>query len=353
MGSRPGRNHLGDSAQLPAQTSGNTVRPVAAKKTVIQEPSADLPDYDDLPEASEGGRSGWGLFGQADNVGLFNLLTPERVTSAAGLIRKGVLFPLDAPVDAFSPPIAAGRGIPRHRVIHEAGAIGFDDVYDNFYPQGSSQWDSLGHVGYAPNAFYNGATEEDVTLGRRNTIEHWTRRGIAGRAVLLDMVRTFAEVGRHYDPGTSTAFTVEDLEQARRRSGVDFRPGDILLIHTGFAAWYLGRPPAERAKVGRKLETPGIDHGEDMCRYLWNSHVAAVATDTFGVEVFPADRSKPFGFLHRILIGQFGMALGELWWTEDLAADCATDGVYEMFLASMPMHGPGAIGSPANALAIK
>lgn len=314
---------------------------------------SDLPGYDELPAAPEGGRSGWGVFGPDDNVGLLNLQTPERLVEAARLIRKGAIFPLDAPIDAYSPPIAASRGIPRHRILHEPGAIGFDDVYDNFYPQGSSQWDSLGHVGYAPGVFYNGATEDDVASGRRNTIEHWARRGLAGRAVVLDMVRTMADAGRPYDPGTSAAFSVEDLELARRRAGVDIVPGDILLLHTGFAAWFAEQAPRVRAALSRNVTTPGLANGEEMCRYLWDCHVSAVASDTFAVEAFPAERSKATGFLHRMLIGQFGMALGELWWTEDLAADCAEDGVYEVFLASAPMHAPGAIGSPANALAIK
>jgi kynurenine formamidase len=313
----------------------------------------ELPSYDQLPAAPDGGRSGWGLFGAEDNVGLFNLLTPERIVDAAKLIRKGALFPLDAPLDAFSPPVASTRGIPRHRVLHVPGTIGFDDVYDNFYPQASSQWDSLGHVGYSPNHFYNGATEDDVTNGRRNTMEHWARHGIAGRAVILDMVRTFADADRPYEPGTSTAFTVEDLELARQRAGIEFRPGDILLLHTGFAAWYMDQSLEDRATVSRTLATPGIARGEEMCRYLWDTHVAAVASDTFAVEAFPPERDHPTGFLHRMLIGQFGMALGELWWTEDLAADCAADGVYEMFLTSAPLHAPGGIGSPPNAVAIK
>ncbi len=118
-------------------------------------------------------------------------------------------------------PIAAGRGIPRHHVLHAPGTFGFDDVYDNFFPQASSQWDSLGHVGYAPDAFYNGASEEDVATGRRNTIDHWARHGIAGRGVVLDMVRTMAEAGRPYEPGTSTAFSVEDLELREGALGVD------------------------------------------------------------------------------------------------------------------------------------
>lgn len=47
------------------------------------------------------------------------------------------------------------------------------------------------------------------------------------------------------------------------------------------------------------------------------------------------------------------MALGELWSLDALAADCAQDGVYEMFFTAAPLHVSGGIGSPANALAIK
>jgi kynurenine formamidase len=312
-----------------------------------------LPSYDDLPPAPEGGRSGWGVFGADDDVGLVNLLTPERVARAARLVRKGAVFPLDAPIDAFSPPVAATRGVARQHVLHFPGAIGFDDVYDNFYPQASSQWDSLGHVGYSSGQFYNGATADEVAAGRRNTIEHWARRGIAGRAVVLDMVRSLADAGRPYDPGTSTAFMVDDLELARQRAGVELEPGDIVILHTGFASWYLAQRTSVRVKFQQAVTTPGIARSEEMCRYLWDAHIAAIASDTYAVESFPPDGNHPMGFLHRMLIGQFGMALGELWWTEDLAADCAADGVYEAFLTSAPLHARGGIGSPANALAIK
>jgi kynurenine formamidase len=312
-----------------------------------------LPDYDDLPPAPLGGRTAWGMFGTDDQAGLVNLITPERVVAAAALVRKGAVFPLNAPVGAFDPAIASHRGVPRHQVLHTEGSIAFDDVYDNFYPQASSQWDSLGHIGYAPDQFYNGATEAEVAAGERNTIEHWSRRGIAGRAVLLDMYRTAADDSRPYDPGTSFAFGVADLERARARTGLDFSPGDILVLHTGFARWYLDQPNDRRLRIRTEGTTPGLAHGEAMCRYLWDTHVSAVVSDTYAVEAFPPDRSTPTGFLHRMLIGQFGMALGELWWTEDLAADCAEDGVYEALLTSAPMHAPGGIGSPANALALK
>ena len=66
--------------------------------------------------------------------------------------------------------LEAARIQLRHRSCLSAGQRG---VYDNFYPQASSQWDSLAHVGYAPDQMYNGVTESEVLAGTRNTIDHW------------------------------------------------------------------------------------------------------------------------------------------------------------------------------------
>jgi kynurenine formamidase len=316
----------------------------------------ELPDYADLPPAPDGGRSAWGLFGPDDNLGLVNLMTPERIAAAARLVRKGQVFCLDLPLGSISPALAAFRGTPRHHLLHVPGTAGFDDVYDNFYPQAGSQWDSLAHVGYAPDQMYNGATEAEILAGARNTIEHWARHGMAGRAVLLDVERALRDTGRAYNPGVNVEFGVEDLELARRQAGVEFAAGDVILLHTGFAAWYFEQPGQVRLRLHGNPAAPGVAHTEAICEYLWNTHAAAIASDTFAVEAFPADRSgeaHPFGFLHNMLIGQLGLALGELWWLADLAADCAADDVYEMFLVSAPMNAPGGIGSPANAVAIK
>jgi kynurenine formamidase len=316
------------------------------------------PRYDELPPAGRGGRSGWGLFGPEDSAGLLNMQSAETVLAAAGLVRKGLVFPLDAPLDAVDPPLDSDRGIPRHRVLHGPGPglEGLDDVFDNFYPQASSQWDSLAHIAYSPGVFYNGATDDDVLSGARNTIDHWARRGIATRGVLLDLPRALGAGHEAHDQDPTTAFRVSDLERAREHAGVAYSPGCIILLRTGFLGWYRGQPYRARARLARHLRAPGVEHTEDMARYLWDSGAMGVACDTFAVEVWPADFSReafPFGFLHRILIGQFGMALGELWWLDDLAADCARDGVHEFLLTSAPLNFRGGIGSPPNALAIK
>jgi hypothetical protein len=320
----------------------------------IQEP--ELPSYNELPPAELGGRSAWGLFGPDDNLGLVNLMTADRVLAASRLVRRGALFPLDLPFGSIAPALAKNRGVPRHSMLHRPGTGSFDDVYDNFYPQASSQWDSLAHVGYAAGQFYNGATEEDIQSGSRNTIEHWSRHGIAGRAVVLDIPRAMQKHGLYYHPGESIALGAEELELARRHAGLEYAVGDVILLHTGFAAWYLEQNEDVREQLQGNAKTPGIARDEALCEYVWNTHAAAICSDNFAVEAWPPDQSdpsNPMAFLHRMLIGQFGMALGELWWLADLADDCASDGIYEAFLVSAPFNASHGIGSCANAVAIK
>jgi kynurenine formamidase len=312
-----------------------------------------LPSYRSLPVGVDGVRTGWGLFGEQDSVGLVNLQTAERVAAATQLARRGAVFPLDLPADYISPPFF-DRGAARHTVIERRPGNGFDDVLDNVFPQASSQWDSLGHVSAVHDAFYNGASADQIRRGERNTIEHWARRGIVGRGILLDVGEAVAERG---PAGSSIPITVDDLERARENAGVAYRPGDVILIRTGYLSWY-GEQDAEvrqRASRRESLTAAGIEHSEAMAEYLWDSHASAVASDTVALEVWPPDRSgsSAFGVMHPILIGRFGLAVGELWWLDDLAADCHQDGSWEFLVVSAPMNVPGGIGSPANAIAIK
>lgn len=328
-------------------TPASAARPVSAVNGPVS-----LPAFDDLPVGRNGARRAWHQFGPDDNLGMINLLTPDVVQHAAGLVRRGAVFALNAPADLFDPAPFGTRGTPRHRrfAIARPHSMVMDDVIDNFYPQASSQWDALAHASYDTDTFYNGASRDDIETRHRNTIEHWARCGIVGRAVVLDLTDGTSD----YVPGGQVTFGVADLERARLRAGLEYRDGDILLLHTGFTAWYAGLGRASRQALPRNLTAIGLEHSEEVCRYLWQTRAAAVATDTLTLEAWPPDHSgRPYGFLHQTLIGGFGMAVGELWWLDDLMADCRADGVHQGMLVSAPMNMPGGTGSPANAVVIK
>lgn len=317
-----------------------------------------IPDYDDLPINSDGTHSGWGVFGEFDSVGRMNLLDSRAVVAAAGLVNTGEVFPLDVPLDFFEPPLFDRPRVEITPRALKAAVPGFDDVYNNFNPQSSSQWDALAHAAYAPDAFYNNATEADVLERKRDGIQHWAERGIVGRGVLLDLKRTADARNEPYSPGTAHSFTVDDLEEARQAAGIDYQPGDVIMLHTGYTSWYSALSLEERTEMAPRLKVQacGVEHTEAMARYLWNTRASAIVSDCPAVEVYPMDytaESAPFGFLHRILIGQFGFALGELWKLDDLAQSCEDDGRHAFMVTSAPLHAVGGIGSSANALAIK
>ncbi len=317
-----------------------------------------LPDYSSLPQLPGGGRSGWGLFGADDNVGMFNLQTPERVASAARLVRKGSVFSMNAPMDVISPPMFDRKTLRRTPIVPAHGRS-MDDIFDEFSPQSSSQWDALSHAAYESGAFYNGITTEQILDEGRNAIHHMAERGIAGRAVLLDLESVLRAEDPDFDPSAPRAITADDLSAGLAAQGVTVETGDVLIIHTGFLEWYRRQDDAEtRKRLASRdtLQSIGLEQSEPVAEFIWNLHVSAVATDLPALEQWPPQFDydhNPFGFLHRFIIGQFGISIGELWDTGRLAQDCRDDGVYEAFLVSAPLHVRGAAGSPANAIAIK
>ncbi len=317
-------------------------------------PTPPLPSYDELP-AVEGAppQSAWWLFGKDDQVGLFNLQTPETILEAAKLMKRGVMFPLNWDLELPNPPLF-GRGALKHTIT--GGPIHHDDVLDNFFPQASSQWDTLVHVGNTEHGFYNGIKKEEVTgkPGSKGGIDHWAKKGIAGRAVLLDIGRYLASAGTPIDFLTDRRFSAEELEACRQAQGVAIQPGDMLLVRTGWTEWYEGADEATRTSLAdmATFKSPGLLAGEEMARYLWDLHICAIASDVPAVEAWPP-RRETGGFLHERLIGLFGMAIGEMWDLTRLAADCAEDRRYESFLVSAPINKTGGIGSPPNAIAFK
>ncbi len=134
-----------------------------------------LPSYDQLP-VKEGAPEGsaWGLFGDDDQLGCLNLLTPERVLAAARLVRKGAVFPLNLRIDEPNPPLY-GRGAPKQNFV--VGEVHRDDSLDNFWPQASSQWDSLRHILHPRDGFYNGVQADEIVAGGGKLgIENMARR---------------------------------------------------------------------------------------------------------------------------------------------------------------------------------
>ena len=280
-------------------------------------------------------------------------MTPERVAAAARLVQHGQVFALNWQLELPHPPLF-GRQVLQHTINRRRHNV-HDDVYDNFNTQSSSQWDGLTHYGHRVHGFYNGVTEADVTgqEGTRNGIEHWARRGIAGRGVLLDFPRFAAEHGIAFAPEIRCAITAEQLQATADWQGVQFQTGDILIVRTGWVGWYNSLSEAQRVALAAQgaLTVGGLEQSEASLRFLWDNHFAAIGCDNPPFEVFPAD--PEFGMMHETIIGLWGMPIGEMFQLDALAEACAADRRYEFFFTSAPLNKLGGVASPPNALAIR
>ncbi len=306
------------------------------------------------------------MFGRDDQLGTVNFLTAERVAAAARLIRTGRRFGLDHAVTAFEPYPTGTRHPLQHHVFSN-NEWHRDDWVDSFYLQSSSQIDALRHIGHPQHGFYNGLSSEEngaesIALG----VHNWAASGMAGRGVLLDVPRFFAENGMRYDASSTIVIDAAMLDAIAGSQAVEWHGGDMLLIRTAWAEQYLAKSPEQRLETPCR-QSPGLAQREEILRWLWDHEIALVAADNLAVEAdpviesdfrTPGDGPPPkgvdhSGMLHRPLIALLGMAVGELWKLDELAADCAADGVYDFFLTCKPLNLIGAVGSPPNAMAIK
>jgi kynurenine formamidase len=316
-----------------------------------------LPKFFQLPLVGQTGeRHTWDVFGRADQLGTVNLLTPERVKRAAALVHTGKVINLNLPLNFPITLYGGFRTGYRHHI--EVNRGGRDDYVDNFAMQGSSQWDSLRHIRFREFGYYGGRQDQDLDGKGELGIENWARRGIIGRGVLLDAAGVMERRGTPLDATKKFSMDGAFLEEVAQAENVRIEPGDVVLLRTGWLAWYKGLDDAGREALKGTLHPgeggmgcPGLDPSQATAAWVWDQQIAAMAADNVALEALPVEVAV--GFQHRRLIALQGMPIGEVWDLDELAQDCARDGVYECMLVSAPLNLPGGVGSPPNAYAIK
>ena len=298
----------------------------------------------------------WGRWGDDDQLGTLNLITPEVVAAAADLVRYGRTIPLAVLLeeDGVQAGFVPGRDNPVRGMHAVNEGMDPDGDPDSFHTsddhvtmglQAGTHWDGLGHVSYS-GRMYNGYEASTITDAgaSRCGIEHL--RSVCTRGVLLDVARA-----KGVDVlDCPYAITADDLDEAAAMGGVEVRSGDIVLVRTGRMSIYhrdgglaycLG-PAGDGSNAGLSLSTVPWLHAHD---------VAAVANDTLAFEVYPSEADMLA--VHLLHLVDMGLTQGQNWDLEALSADCAADGVYEFFLAATPEPFVGAVGSPVAPVAIK
>jgi kynurenine formamidase len=289
------------------------------------------------------GQNNWypSRWGAADQRGAANRLTPAKVLDAKALITKGTVYQLGRVYEAGMPLFGTRHyslkipyGFP---MPGKNQASYHDDIISGELAQIGTQFDGLGHVGIG-DLFYNGNKRSDFV-----TPDGFKKLGIENvgpivtRGVLIDVAKYkgVASLNAPY------AITVADLTGALQRQKVDIRPGDVVLIHTGWGALWM----KDNAKFGASSPGISVQAGE----WLVGKEVVVVGADNWGVEAFPSQDPNVSAPVHQLFLAKNGIYIHENLATEVLARDS----VYEFAYIFSPLRLKGATGSPGNPIAIR
>lgn len=309
----------------------------------------------------------WGVFdknGKKDVYGTLNLLTPDVVKAAYKEATEGISVSLNWSLGGIATPGFGRKGLT-HTIIDftqtPLNGHGYDDEV-SFNTQCSSQWDSLCHFHHQPSASaYNGTktsiAELTQTYGNEDktqklpTLNHWhTRGGMVARGVLIDYKAYADENNITFDLFNDSEITIADIEKIATKQGVEFRPGDVIIIRSGFTEALTGITAAEQEKKMGTHRVCGVTGTPEAAKWFWNKHFAAVAGDMIAFERIPPrlpDGSEGVVsdlVLHQWFLGLFGMSIGELWDLKALSETCKKLNKYTFLLTSVPLNVPGGIG---------
>lgn len=158
------------------------------------------------------------------------------------------------------------------------------------------------------------------------------------RGVLLDVARLHSvDV---LAPGT--AITAEDLEAACYEQAVDVRPGDAVLVRSGWPAHWDDRDTFLGAEAG----APGPD--ESAAAWLVEREVRLTGGETVAYEWIPPGRGHALLPVHRALLVDAGIHIVEMMNLTEPARDEA----WEFLFVLTPLKVVGATGVPVRPVAV-
>ena len=140
--------------------------------------------------------------------------------------------------------------------------------------------------------------------------------GVQGRGVLVDLAHHLGHEWRGVDLAT--------LQEIMDADGVVVEPGDMLLLHTGFATrvleWDRDPDPREIFTTCSYLDAKD----EALLDWIADSQISALVADNYAVEgLLGKDRDPSrhsFLPIHHLCLFKLGVPLGELWYLHELAA---------------------------------
>jgi kynurenine formamidase len=284
--------------------------------------------------------SNWGRWGDDDDRGALNLVTPEKRLEAVGLVQTGRQVSLSRtwpkrpgplnPNPAQHFPSWSDRGV-------SGGAVDYYGI--SYHGYTTTHIDALCHVWDADGG-WQGRNYADVMSSagaQHGAVTAW-EEGIVTRGVLLDVPRFRGEEFVTLD----RPVTGPELAAVAEAQGVEVRPGDALAVYSGREKWQDANPTSF---LGAR-PNPGLDASCSM--FIRERDVSLLSWDMM-------DYRTPEGGLpwpvHSVLY-KFGVCLNDNALLQPLAEACIEEGRQEFMLMILPLRVEGGTGSPVNPVAM-
>src|SRR5215467_9128845 len=287
--------------------------------------------------------SNWGRWGDDDELGAANLITPAKRKQALALAKEGVAISLAHDV---SQEKAADAPFILERTLNDVTVTGTTDRYQytgSYHGVVESHLDSLDcHVMYEGKG-YNGRSMADVKAAGGCPKGNITalKDGVVTRAILFDatLLPGKATAEGWLEPGTPVHR--EDLETLEKLEHVKVAPGDVILLYTG--RW------KRRAALGAwPRETGFAGYHADVAYFLKERGVSFIAGDGPNDVIptgMPASVPNP---LHRLALVAMGVDIFDNLDFERAVQEAKRLNRYEFLFTAAPLRVEKGTGSPLN-----
>jgi kynurenine formamidase len=283
--------------------------------------------------------SNWGRWGQEDQLGALNLITPDVTAAAAATVRSGRTVSCARALDTRP---AADNPTPVAHHMTGTFSEGYGADYVALAPHGfaTSHIDALCHI-FHEGKLFNGYDAESVTAhGATRLGIHQLHAGIVTRGVLLDIPALRGADA--LEPGEPVY--PDDLEAAEARAGLTVRAGDALLVRTGRWRWREEHGPWNLGSRAAGLDASCLPwlHARDVA-VLGSDGVSDVAPSRVDGVPMP---------IHTVAIVALGLHLMDNLDFDALSTACAAEGRWEFLLVVAPLVLRRGTASPVNPIAL-
>ena len=284
--------------------------------------------------------SNWGRWGDDDEMGTLNLITPEKRLAAARLVQDGVAVSMALDLNTVQDEWNQNPFFhERETSVFGNHQVAGDEYRVSYHGFAHSHVDGLPHFAHG-GFFYNGLPFEGLVDGVDTLGIHNAKDGIVTRGVLVDMA-WFMGVD-FLEPGA--AIMPEDFEAWEERTGIEIGSGDVLLVRTG--RW-------ERVRQKGRwnfVEAAAGSHAS-LAKWLRERDVAVIGCDGVS-DVMPGNVEGLVNPLHQLVLAGLGMLILDNLDLDAVAAEARKRDRWEFLFVGAPLRVRGGTGSPLNPLAV-